>query len=144
MTEYTRQRVETRIIRDGSYELPSVSSPEDGYALIKDLENEMAEKFVVIYMNTRNQVLALVALFSGGITESVVDVRIIIKTALDIGATTMLIAHNHPSGDPKPSAEDKAVTQKVVTAARMFDISLLDHLVIGYGSFFSFQAQGLL
>lgn len=104
----------------------------------------MVEKFTVLFMDTRHKVLALVVMFSGGMTESVVDVRILIKTALDIGATAFLIAHNHPSGDPKPSAEDRAITKKIEQAARLFDIRLLDHIVVGHENFFSFANQGIL
>ena len=144
MTEYMKQRLETRIIRESFSDLPTVQCAEDAYILLKDLQNEMVEKFTVLFMDTRHRVLALVVMFSGGMTESVVDVRILIKTALDIGATTFLIAHNHPSGDPKPSAEDKAITKKIEQAARMFDIRLLDHIVVGHETFFSFANKGIL
>jgi len=144
MTEYMKQRLETRIIRESFSDLPTVQCAEDAYILLKDLQNEMVEKFTVLFMDTRHRVLALVVMFSGGMTESVVDVRILIKTALDIGATTFLIAHNHPSGDPKPSAEDKAITKKIEQAARMFDIRLLDHIVVGHETFFSFANEGIL
>lgn len=144
MTEYTKQRLETRIIREAISDLPVIRSAEDAYALLKDLQNEMVEKFTVLFMDTRHRVLALVVMFSGGMTESVVDVRILIKTALDIGATTFLIAHNHPSGDPKPSAEDRAITKKIEQAARLFDIRLLDHIVVGHEAYFSFANEGIL
>lgn len=144
MTEYTKQRLETRIIRESFSDLPTVQCAEDAYILLKDLQNEMVEKFTVLFMDTRHRVLALVVMFSGGMTESVVDVRILIKTALDIGATTFLIAHNHPSGDPKPSAEDRAITKKIVQAARLFDIRLLDHIVVGHEAYFSFANEGIL
>ena len=144
MTEYMKQRLETRIIRESFSDLPTVQCAEDAYILLKDLQNEMVEKFTVLFMDTRHRVLALVVMFSGGMTESVVDVRILIKTALDIGATTFLIAHNHPSGDPEPSAEDRAITKKIGQAAKMFDIRLLDHIVVGHETFFSFANEGLL
>jgi len=95
-------------------------------------------------MDTRHRVLALVVMFSGGMTESVVDVRILIKTALDIGATTFLIAHNHPSGDPRPSAEDRALTTKIQQAAKLFDIRLLDHIIVGHEGYLSFADEGIL
>lgn len=144
MTEYMKQRLETRIIRESYTDLPVIQSADDAYPLLKDLQNEMVEKFTVLFMDTRHRVLALVVMFSGGMTESVVDVRILIKTALDIGATTFLIAHNHPSGDPKPSAEDRAITKKIEQAARLFDIRLLDHIVVGHEAYFSFANEGIL
>jgi len=144
MTEYMKQRLETRIIRESYNDLPVIQTADDAYVLLKDLQSEMVEKFTVLFMDTRHRVLALVVMFSGGMTEAVVDVRILIKTALDIGATTFLIAHNHPSGDPKPSAEDRAITKKIEQAARLFDIRLLDHIVVGHENFFSFANQGIL
>lgn len=142
MTEYTRQRLETRIIRDSISDLPVVRSSDDAYALIKDLQDEMVEKFVVMFMDTRHRVLALVTMFSGGMTESVVDVRVVIKTALDIGATAMLVAHNHPSGDPSPSFEDKNITKKIKQAAEVFDIRLIDHIIIGHEKYLSLLVDG--
>jgi len=144
MTEYMKQRLETRIIRESYNDLPVIQTADDAYVLLKDLQSEMVEKFTVLFMDTRHRVLALVVMFSGGMTEAVVDVRILIKTALDIGATTFLIAHNHPSGDPKPSAEDRAITKKIEQAARLFDIRLLDHIVVGHENFFSFANEGIL
>ena len=144
MTEYTRQRLETRIIRESFSDLPVIQSAEDAYILLKDLQSEMVEKFTVLFMDTRHRVLALVVMFSGGMAESVVDVRIVIKTALDIGATAFLISHNHPSGDPRPSAEDKAITKKIQQAAKLFDISVLDHIVVGHESYLSFANEGIL
>jgi len=144
MTEYMKQRLETRIIRESFSDLPTVQCAEDAYILLKDLQNEMVEKFTVLFMDTRHRVLALVVMFSGGMTESVVDVRILIKTALDIGATTFLIAHNHPSGDPRPSAEDRAITTKIQQAAKLFDIRLLDHIIVGHEGYLSFTDEGIL
>lgn len=144
MTEYTKQRLETRIVRESLSELPVIHSSDEAYRLLKDLESEMVEKFTVLFMDTRNRVLALVVMFSGGMTESVVDIRILIKTALDIGATTFLIAHNHPSGDPRPSAEDRAITTKIQQAAKLFDIRLLDHIVVGHEGYLSFADEGIL
>jgi len=144
MTEYMKQRLETRIIRESFSDLPTVQCAEDAYILLKDLQNEMVEKFTVLFMDTRHRVLALVVMFSGGMTESVVDVRILIKTALDIGATTFLIAHNHPSGDPRPSAEDRAITTKIQQAAKLFDIRLLDHIIVGHEGYLSFGYEGIL
>jgi len=144
MTEYTKQRLETRIVRESLSELPAIHSSDEAYRLLKDLESEMVEKFTVLFMDTRNRVLALVVMFSGGMTESVVDIRILIKTALDIGATTFLIAHNHPSGDPRPSAEDRAITTKIQQAAKLFDSRLLDHIVVGHEGYLSFADEGTL
>lgn len=144
MTEYTKQRLETRIVRESLSELPVIQSSDEAYRLLKDLESEMVEKFTVLFMDTRHRVLALVVMFSGGMTESVVDVRILIKTALDIGATAFLIAHNHPSGDPRPSAEDRAITTKIQQAAKLFDIRLLDHIIVGHEGYLSFADQGIL
>lgn len=99
------------------------------------------EKVYVIYMDISNNTLAHQLVSVGGYTASTQDIRLIIKGALDSMATKIVLLHNHPSGDPKPSQNDIKETEKLKKACSAFDIQLLDHIVIGENSFFSFQDE---
>jgi len=73
-----------------------------------------------------------------------VDPKLVFKTALDLGAAAMILVHNHPSGDPNPSPEDRAVTSKLASGARFLDMLILDHLIIGFGKYFSMADEGIM
>lgn len=143
MKEYTAQHIETRIVRDGKYsKLPRVHNGQDAYNLVKDMQNEAVEKFVALFLSTRNDVIAISVLFSGDMTQSVVSPRFIVKIALDINATALIVAHNHPSGDCKPSREDRIITAQLRKACDLFDIRLLDHIIIGADDFYCIGPDG--
>jgi DNA repair protein RadC len=110
-------------------------------ALLKD---KNSEHFVVIYLNQSNSLLCHKIISSGGITGTVADPRIILKTALEESATSIILSHNHPSGNLKPSIADEQLTQKIKQAAALMDIKILDHLIITNDGYFSFADQGLL
>ncbi|MBQ0767908.1 MAG: JAB domain-containing protein, partial [Bizionia sp.] len=80
----------------------------------------------------------------GGITGTLVDVRLVLKTALEVGATGLLLAHNHPSGALKPSTADKQITEKLKIAAQSLDIKVLDHIIITETTYFSFADEGII
>ncbi len=80
----------------------------------------------------------------GGVSGTVVDVKIILKHALETLSSSIVLIHNHPSGNPSPSNQDIEITRKVKEASRLMDISLFDHLIIGQDSYFSFSDEGLL
>ncbi|AUS04669.1 RadC family protein [Pseudotamlana carrageenivorans] len=102
------------------------------------------EEFWIIYLNNSNKVLQKNQLSKGGITGTLVDVRLVLKTALEVGATGLILAHNHPSGTLRPSEADKQITQKLKIAAQNLDIQVLDHLIITEASYFSFADESLL
>jgi DNA repair protein RadC len=102
------------------------------------------EEFWIIYLNNSNKVIEQMQLSKGGITGTLVDVRITLKKALEVGATAIILAHNHPSGTLKPSEADKQLTQKLKTAAQSLDIKVLDHLIVTEKSYFSFADEGVL
>ncbi len=105
----------------------------------------MQEEFVVMYLNRANQVLGIYKASKGGITGTVVDIRIILSIALKLLATSMMIAHNHPSGNLQPSMADQELTSKIQQAGKYMDIKLLDHLiVVESGKCFSFAEEGYL
>ena len=147
MYEYTKQRLELRIVRDAALDKrykQRIQCSADAEKYLAGLESEATEKFVAMFLSTRNEILALLTMFSGGMTETVVDTKVLIKTALDIGATCVLVAHNHPSGDTAPSAEDIGITHRIRDAAKLFNIRLLDHIIVGQGPAYSFVDNGLL
>lgn len=134
--------------RRAAQEIPEkslITSSNDGYQILKKYLSDLrTEEFWAIFMNQSNRVLHFSQLTQGGINQSIVDVRILFKTALDHYATAIIIAHNHPSGSLKPSQEDLEITQRIREAGKMLNIQLLDHLIITQNSYFSFSDDGLL
>lgn len=108
---------------------------------ISDLRTE---EFWAIFLNQNNRIVGKSKLSSGGINQSVVDVRILFKAAIDHFATGIVIAHNHPSGNLKASAEDLRITKQISEAGKILNIQLLDHLIIAQNSYLSFADESLL
>jgi DNA repair protein RadC len=102
------------------------------------------EEFWILYLNNSNKVLQKNQLSKGGITGTLVDVRLVLKTALEVGAVGLILTHNHPSGTLKPSEADKNITQKLKIAAQSLDIKVLDHLIITEKAYFSFADENIL
>jgi len=102
------------------------------------------EEFWMLLLNRANHVIKTESLSKGGINGTVVDVRLISKSAIETNASGVILAHNHPSGNLKPSNEDLQLTKKIKAALNLFDISLLDHLIIGDKAYFSFGDEGIL
>lgn len=127
---------------------PQVSSSRDIYKLLLGLWNpdkiEMLEEFKVLFLNRANKVLGVMDIASGGITGCVADPRIILAAAVKANSVNIVMAHNHPSGSIKPSRADEQLTQKIKEAARWMDITVLDHLIITDGEYYSFADEGLL
>ena len=109
--------------------------------LIGDIE---IEEFWAIYLNQSNSVIRKERLSAGGLTGTYVDVRLIMKGALLSNATGMIIAHNHPSGNEKPSGEDNLITEQVKKAAEVLNIRLLDHVIITSNTCYSYMDNGML
>jgi len=102
------------------------------------------EEFWIIYTNNSNKVIQKQLLSKGGITGTLADVRLVLKNALELGATGLILAHNHPSGTLKPSESDKQLTQKLKMAAQSLDIKVLDHLIVTEKEYFSFADENLI
>ena len=110
---------------------PKIEVAHNVFALMQPLIGELPhEEFWVLYLNSTNRVIHKARLFSGGITHTTVDVRLLFKTALEQGAIALILVHNHPSGSTTPSKEDIELTQRVKTAGDMLDIKLLDHVIV--------------
>ncbi|MEC5156530.1 RadC family protein [Chryseobacterium sp. MP_3.2] len=122
-----------------------IEGSSDGFKILHphlgDLETE---QFWAIFLNQNNRILGKCQLSSGGINQSVVDVRILFKTAIEHFATGIVVAHNHPSGNLKPSQEDLKITKQITEAGKLLNIQLLDHLIISQNSYFSFADENLL
>jgi DNA repair protein RadC len=110
-------------------------------ALLRDLPNEV---FAVAYLNQGNRVNHFEIISEGGITGTVADPRIILKKALLEEAVSLILCHNHPSGSLQPSKADQILTKKLKDAAKLFDISLFDHIIVSENGYFSFADAGML
>jgi DNA repair protein RadC len=108
------------------------------------LAREKVEQFRVLFLDTRNRLIADEAQARGTVNHTPVYPREVVKRALELHATALIMVHNHPSGDTKPSTADVSMTQEVKQAAGVFSIALHDHLIIGNGTWFSFRTAGLL
>lgn len=108
------------------------------------VENLKVEEFWVILLNRANTIISKKRISQGGVASTVVDVKIILKYAIDELASSIVLFHNHPSGNTNPSNEDKLITQKIKTSLQFMDINLLDHLIITQQSYFSFADEGIL
>ncbi|MBD3905107.1 DNA repair protein RadC [Chryseobacterium sp. Ch-15] len=126
-------------------EKPTISSSKDAYNILKiHLSDLRTEEFWALFLNQSNKVIHIAQLTQGGINQSIVDIRILFKTALEYFSTGIIISHNHPSGNLKPSAEDISITKKVKEAGNVMSIQLLDHLIITQNAYTSFADEGLL
>jgi DNA repair protein RadC len=127
---------------------PIIRSSFEAFNLIRLLWNEntieLYEEFKVLFLDRKNSVLGIYHAFSGGITGTVVDPRLILTAALKANCVAIMLFHNHPSGSLKPSQQDEAFTQKIKEAARFLDILVLDHIIVTKDGYFSFTDEGLL
>ena len=122
-----------------------IKSSSDAFSVMHPLIGDLPhEEFWVLFLNTGNRLIDKACVGRGGINSTSVDVRIIMKMAVEKLATSILLVHNHPSGSLTPSAEDKRLTQKVIEAGKLLDIRVLDHVVITDKQFFSFADQAML
>jgi len=128
-----------------SLERIKITSSKTAYQLFqKRLSDLPHEEFWLLILNRANQVIKEEFISKGGITGTIVDVRLICKSAIENNASGIIIAHNHPSGQIIPSKQDKEITIKLKSALILFDVSLLDHLIIGDLNYFSFADENLL
>lgn len=126
-------------------EKKKIASSASVFELMQPVIGELPhEEFWIVYLNNSNKVIQKNQLSKGGITGTLVDVRLALKTALEVGATGIILAHNHPSGTLKPSEADKQLTSKLHTAAKSLDIKVLDHLIITEKAYFSFADENIL
>lgn len=133
-----RRRVEDAV------ELKKITSSKMIFEIMQPIIGELPhEEFWVLYLNNSNKVLSKSQLGKGGITGTLVDVRLVFKAALEMGATGLILCHNHPSGTLMPSEADKQITKKLKAAGQNLDINVLDHIIIAENGFYSFNDDGI-
>ncbi len=127
-----------------SVELQKITSSKAVFEIMQPIIGELLhEEFWVLYLNNSNKVLYKAQLSKGGITGTVVDVRLIFKMALEHNATSIILSHNHPSGKLLASDADKDITKKLKFAGEQLDIKVLDHIIITENGYLSFQDEGI-
>lgn len=144
----TVQRVSTHLVRESvTCESDSVSTPEDAARIVRDLfdfDHLDREQFVALAMNTKNRIVGAWVVSVGSLNASIVHPRELFKPAVMLSAASMVIAHNHPSGDPTPSGADIQLTRRLVKGGDVLGIEVLDHVVVGNESIASLRDLGLM
>jgi len=134
-----RRRAEEAVV------LAKITSSKSIFDIMQPIIGELPhEEFWIVYLNNSNKVLSKSQLSKGGITGTLVDVRLVFKTALEQSATALILCHNHPSGTLVASDADKQITRKLKLAGESLDIKILDHLIITENSYYSFADDGIL
>jgi len=130
---------------EDALEKEKITSSRSVFELMQPVIGELEhEEFWIIYLNNSNKVIKKSQLSKGGITGTLVDVRLVLKSALEVGATGLILAHNHPSGTLKPSNADKNLTDKLKIASESLDIKVLDHIIVTEKAYFSFADENML
>jgi len=125
-------------------EKEKIAGSKDVYEYFHHLADLRSEEFWVMYLNRANKIITAQKISQGGITGTVADTRLIFKNALDHFACSIVLCHNHPSGNLAPSNEDKSLTQKIKQSGQLLDINVLDHLIISDTGYYSFADEGIL
>lgn len=120
----------------------SIESPDDVLNLLDWMRGERREHFVAILIDTKGQILRVAQIHIGTLNSSLVGAREVFREAIRDGASSLVVAHNHPSGDPEPSPEDIEVTRNLVQIGKMLDIPILDHVIIGENRAVSLKRRG--
>jgi len=122
-----------------------ITASKSVFELMQPLIGELPhEEFWIIYLNNSNKIIQKKQMSMGSMTGTLVDVRIVLKTALECNAVSLILIHNHPSGNLNPSEEDKKLTAKLKNAVQHLDIAVLDHIIVTESSYFSFADSGIL
>ena len=134
-----------RLAADAGPDRPVVSHPADVASLLRGrIAHEDREHFVAVLLNTKNRVIGAPTISVGTLSSSLVHPREVFKPAIKAGAAGVVLCHNHPSGNPEPSREDRDVTRRLVEVAEVVGIEVLDHVVLGSPLFFSLKEHGYL
>ena len=134
-----RRRKEEALVQN------KITSSSSVFELMQPIIGELQhEEFWIIFLNNSNKVIEKTQLSKGGITGTIVDVRLVLKKALELSATGLILVHNHPSGTLKPSVADKQITTKLKEASKSLDIKVLDHVIITEKAYFSFADENCL
>jgi len=124
---------------------PPINSPDDAAQLLMPfLRGSHKEEFWALLLNTKNSLIRKVLISVGGLDSSIVQPAAVFKEAVAGGARSIIVVHNHPSGDPTPSPEDRLVTARLVEAGKVMGIDVLDHLILGDGRYVSLKERGMM
>lgn len=134
-----------RVTSLATVERPVIRAPGDVAALLMPrFRFENKESFLAVLLSTKNHVLKTPVISVGSLNASIVHPRELFREAINASAASVILAHNHPSGDPAPSPEDIELTRKLVEAGKLLDIPVLDHVILGDGKYISFKEKGIL
>ncbi len=133
-----------RGLQQGLGVLPIISNPAAAVALLTEIKDQRKEYFLCLYLNARNQVIHKEVVSIGSLSASIVHPREVFQVAVFHSAASVILAHNHPSGDVSPSKDDIELTGRLVKAGQILGIEVLDHIIIGSAEFLSFQERGLM
>ena len=133
-----------RLMAEPTSEYVQIKAPGDaGILLLPMLGHQIQEHFVVLYLDTRNRVIDQETLYKGSLNTSLVRIAEVFRGAVRRHCASIIVAHNHPSGDPSPSPEDIALTRRLIEAGKLLEVDVLDHLVVGQNRFVSLRERGL-
>ena len=134
-----------RFLRENLKSRDAVHSPVEVFELLSsELRDRNTEVFKVLFMNSRNEIIDDRTFSEGTVNASPVYPREIVRAALETSASSIIIVHNHPTGNPEPSTHDREITRKIQEGARLMDITLADHVIVGDNRYYSFANRGLL
>lgn len=133
-----------RITVEKALEVDVVASKSDVAKIFAPLADLKHEEFWVLYMTSGGRVIDRTRVSQGGVSGTVVDYKLVVKRAVELLATSLILVHNHPSGVAQPSRDDIAITETVSTAAALFDINVVDHIIISSGGTFSLAEKGMM
>ena len=136
-----------RLIKEGTLvcDRKIINTPEDAYRILQRyFTNLPCEHFIVMLLNTKNRVTAVSPVSTGSLNASIVHPRELFQRAILGNAASLILAHNHPSGDPTPSPEDIELTKRLAEAGKLLDIAVLDHIILGAEKFISLKERGIM
>lgn len=147
MREFSRittnwKPLKNQVSFDDVQQITSSRDAEKIFRLLWSDNMTYKEEFEVLLLNTANKVLGISKISEGGVAGTVVDLKIVFQTALNANASSIILAHNHPSGNLKPSDQDIALTKRIVEGAKLLDLKVLDHLILTYEGYYSFSDEG--
>jgi len=138
--ELGRRRISEAVI-----DKVKLSSSKEAYEYLRPvLEDLPHEEFWILFLNRANKIIGKQLIGRGGISQTTADVKIVFKKSIDKQASAIILAHNHPSGNIKPSESDIQLTRKIKNGSELLDIQVLDHLIVGDGNYFSFNDSGMM
>ena len=144
---YRLSRYRVSLVREGSTraEHNTIRTPDDVFAIMApEYNNAVVETAQMLALDTKNKIIGVFTISTGSLNSSIIHPRDVFQRAILSNAASVILVHNHPSGDPTPSPEDMELTRRLVEAGKMLDIEVLDHVVIGEGRFASLKEHGVI